>query len=250
MSDPNQYTIGWICATTTSYTAARVFLDEEHHPPYHVSANDRNQYTLGRMSGHNIVIALISDGGYEQAGATAAAKDMIKSFLELRVCLLVGIGGGAPTAVHDVRLGDIVIGSGQTFQFDYGKTMQGQGYWLTEYADHAPRHPAVSVLKCKYDIDGHYIEAKMTAVLDRKPRLRQKYSRPRQESDRLYKPEVVHPQGSGLACEDKCGSRTANLVIRPEKAKGEDGPAVHHGVIASASQLMKDARMRDSIANI
>jgi nucleoside phosphorylase len=39
------------------------------------------------------------------------------------------------------------------------------------------------------------------------------------------------------------------LVQRRERAKDEDNPAIHYGVIASANQLMKDATVRDAIAN-
>jgi hypothetical protein len=30
MSDPQKYTVGWICAVPTEYVAAQEFLDEEH----------------------------------------------------------------------------------------------------------------------------------------------------------------------------------------------------------------------------
>jgi nucleoside phosphorylase len=78
--------------------------------------------------------------------------------------------------------------------------------------------------------------------------LRQKYSRPEQGSDRLYKPSVVHPQGSEHGCDQSCGSQMADLVLRRDREKDEDNPAIHHGVIASANQLMKDATIRDTIA--
>lgn len=85
-------------------------------------------------------------------------------------------------------------------------------------------------------------------MLDRKPRLRRKYCRPEQGSDRLYKSGVIHPQGSEHVCEEVCGSQTAGLVRRREREKGEDNPVIHHGVIASANQLMSDAILRDTIA--
>jgi hypothetical protein len=55
MSDPQLYTIGWICAIATEYTAACQFLDTEHSLPTHLAANDSNGYTLGEMAGHNVV---------------------------------------------------------------------------------------------------------------------------------------------------------------------------------------------------
>lgn len=33
MSNPEDYTVGWICAITTEYVAAQAFLDEKHDPP-------------------------------------------------------------------------------------------------------------------------------------------------------------------------------------------------------------------------
>jgi nucleoside phosphorylase len=255
MSDPQQYTVGWICAITTEHTAARQFLDEEHDRPDHVSANDNNDYTLGKMSGHNVVIAVLPDGEYGLSSATAVAKDMLNSFPNVRVGLLVGIGGGAPTAKHDIRLGDVVVssrqgGTGGVYQYDYGKTIQGRTFQQTGFLNQPPTvvRTAVSGLKSKYEDDGHQIEARIMAVLDKKPRLRQKYSRPEQGSDRLYKPSVVHPQGSEHGCEEVCGSQTANFVQRRDREQHEDNPAIHYGVIASANQLMKDATIRDTIA--
>ncbi|KAG9826521.1 purine and uridine phosphorylase, partial [Aureobasidium melanogenum] len=239
MSDPQQYT----------------FLDEQHDRPDHVSANDNNDYTLGKMAGHNVVIAVLPDGEYGLSSATAVAKDMLNSFPNVRVGLMVGIGGGAPSAKNDIRLGDIVVSSrqgetGGVYQYDYGKTIQGQSFKQTGFLTPPPAvmRTAVSGLRSKYEDDGHQIEANITAVLDRKPRLRRKYGRPEQGSDRLYKSDVVHPQGSEHGCEEVCGSQTAGLVQRCEREKGEDNPVIHHGVIASANQLMKDAIVRDTIA--
>lgn len=58
MSNPNDYTVGWICALSTEYVAAQGFLDDEHEPPEFVSPNDTNDYTLGRLGKHNVVIAV------------------------------------------------------------------------------------------------------------------------------------------------------------------------------------------------
>ena len=62
MSDPKQYTVGWICAIPTESIAASLFLNEEHERPAHLSVNDSNDYTLGKMAGHDVVIAVLLDG--------------------------------------------------------------------------------------------------------------------------------------------------------------------------------------------
>ena len=50
------YTVGWICAVPTEYVAAQAFLDEKHDRPEYVHPHDYNDYTLGRIGRHNVVI--------------------------------------------------------------------------------------------------------------------------------------------------------------------------------------------------
>jgi nucleoside phosphorylase len=128
MSDPQLYTVGWICAIATESVAARAFLDEEHDGPSHVAQHDNNSYVLGKIGGHNIVIAVLPDGEYGTTSAAVVARGIIHSFPNVRIGLMVGIGGGAPSSQHDIRLGDVVVssrdgGKGGVFQYDFGKTI-------------------------------------------------------------------------------------------------------------------------------
>jgi nucleoside phosphorylase len=136
MSSPESYTVGWISAIRTEYVAAQVFLDEKHERPAYVSQHDNNDYTLGRIGNHNIVIAVLPDGEYGIASATGVARDMVHSFPNIRIGLMVGIGGGAPSQKNDIRLGDVVIsapreGNGGVFQYDFGRTIQNQRFQFT-----------------------------------------------------------------------------------------------------------------------
>ncbi|KAF6814531.1 kinesin light chain protein, partial [Colletotrichum musicola] len=109
MSDPQAYTVGWICAVTAESVAARAFLDEEHGGPRHVAQHDNNSYVLGCIGSHNVVIAALPEGEYGTTSAATVARDMLHSFPNVRIGLMVGIGGGAPSQKHDIRLGDIVV---------------------------------------------------------------------------------------------------------------------------------------------
>jgi nucleoside phosphorylase len=136
MSNPNDYSVGWICAISTEYVAAQAFFDETHDGPEYVSQNDNNDYTLGKIGKHNVVIAVLPDGEYGTASAAFVATSMLNSFPNVRIGLMVGIGGGAPTQKHDIRLGDIVVsapgnGEGGVLQYDFGKTIQGQSFQIT-----------------------------------------------------------------------------------------------------------------------
>lgn len=255
MSDPKDYTVGWICAITTEYVAARAFLDEMYEGPEYVSPNDNNNYTLGRVGEHNVVIAVLPDGEYGISTAASVARDMLHSFPNIRIGLMVGIGGGAPSPRHDVRLGDIVIsssrdGNGGTFQYDFGKTIQDQSFRSTKFLNQPPMilRAAVNGIKAQYESEGHRLEEAINSVLEKKPRLRKKYKRPDSSSDRLYQAGVVHPPDDEASCSTVCGDNPLNLILRPERTEGEDSPAIHYGLIASADQLMKDALVRDRLA--
>ncbi|KAM5361449.1 hypothetical protein ACJA88_014465 [Fusarium oxysporum] len=130
MSNPQKYTVGWICAIATEYLAAQLFLDEEHEGPESVSANDNNNYTLDKIRKHNVVIAVLPYGEHGISSTAGVAKDMLHSFPNIRFGLMVGIGGGAPTSEHDIRLGDVVVSTfghrrGVVFQYDFVKDVQG-----------------------------------------------------------------------------------------------------------------------------
>jgi nucleoside phosphorylase len=258
MWDPRQYTVGWICGTLTAQAAAEILLDKEHEnldPEYldPASAGNTFPYALGQMSGHNVVIAHNMDGKYGLGSVTAFAMCMIKSFPNIKLWLSVGIGGGAPTAEHDIRLGDIVVSDfygeiSGVYQHDRSKTIQVQRTQRLGALHEPPTvvRAAVNDLKSVYARNGHQIEANITAALGR--RLRSIYGRPRQEADRLYKPEIVHPQSNESSCDLVCGTQTADLVLRSERGKSENNPAIHYGIIASVDVPMEDAAMRDTIA--
>ncbi|KAI9766614.1 MAG: hypothetical protein M1840_006425 [Geoglossum simile] len=253
--DPSNYAVGWICAITTEYVAARAFLDEEHEGPEYVSLSGNNNYTLGKIGKHNIVIAALPDGEYGISSAAGVARDMLHSFPNIRIGLMVGIGGGVPSQKHDIRLGDIVVssprnGKGGVFQYDFGKTIQDRGLQQTRFLNQPPTvlRTALSGLKARYESDGHRIEEAINDILEKKQRLRQKYKRPGPSSDRLYQSGFSHSSDDEASCVVICGDNPLNLILRRKRAEDEDNPAIHYGLIASANQLMKDALLRDKFA--
>ncbi|KAK7428976.1 hypothetical protein QQZ08_004488 [Neonectria magnoliae] len=250
MSNPNDYTVGWICAITTEYVAAQEFLDEEHEGPEYVSPNDTNHYTLGKVGKHNVVIAVLPDNEYGKSSAASVARDMLHSFPNVRIGLMVGIAGGAP-GKHDIRLGDIVVssagnGKGGVFGYDFGKAIQGRDFQETGLLNQPPTllRTTVSGLKARYERKGHQLAETTNMILEKNPRLRGKYKQPETGADRLFKPEVTHD----LSCAAICSDDVSNLVLRPERTEDKDNPAIHYGLIASADRLMKDASARDRLS--
>ncbi|EHK48576.1 hypothetical protein TRIATDRAFT_298024 [Trichoderma atroviride IMI 206040] len=220
MSDPNVYTVGWICALSTEFVAAQAFLDDSHPPPENLPPSDSNTYKLGRIGHHNVVIAVLPNGVYGISSATGVAKDLLRSFPNIRIGLMVGIGGGAPSAKHDIRLGDVVVavsnGQGAVVQYDFGKAIQGEDFQELGYLNQAPilLLTAVNNLKAEYELDleENRIQRGIDSALTKRPRLRRNYQRPDESSDRLYQPLVIHTAEGEADCSTVCGNDPLTLV--------------------------------------
>lgn len=129
MSNPHDYIVGWIYALYIKYVAAKTFLNEKHEPPEFMSINDNNLYSLGKIGKYNTVIAILPHREYGIAPAASVVRDMLYSFPNIRIGLIVGISGGAPSPKHDIRLGDIIVSAsdnrkhGGVFNFDHRKVI-------------------------------------------------------------------------------------------------------------------------------
>ncbi|KAL6825728.1 purine and uridine phosphorylase [Trichoderma sp. SZMC 28015] len=252
---PNaEYTVGWICAATTEYVAARAILDEKHAGPETVSQANQSDFTLGRIGKHNVAIATLPTGEYGTASAATVAADMSHNFPNIRIRLMVGIGGGAPSERNDIRLGDIVVsapsnGKSGVFQYDYGRTIQGQPFQPTRFLDQSPMilRTAMTGLMVQYECEGHQLEETIKNTLERSPKLLGKYSRPHESSDRLYCNTFVHPSNDGSDCAKSCGDDL--LIMRPRRTQENSSLVIHYGMIASANQLMKNAIIRDKMSS-
>ncbi|OHF03755.1 pfs domain-containing protein [Colletotrichum orchidophilum] len=248
MSDPSLYTIGWICAIVPEFVAARLFLDEVHEEPRSLSKNDNNSYKLGRMGKHNVAIAVLPHGEYGESSAAVVARDMVRTFENIRVGLMVGIGGGAPSLENDIRLGDIVVSSptggyGGVLQYDFGKSVEGGKFEMTGFLNQPPiaLRTALNALIADFEIEGNWLGSDIQKAL-KSENLKQKYGRPSSESDRLFRSNISYDANKATA-----DYGADDFVDRPERSP-ESVPVVHHGLIASANQVMKDANKRDILA--
>ena len=245
--EPRVYTVGWICALTSEYIAARNLLDEKHGDAV-PSQGDSNSYTLGRMGWHNVVIACLPRGKIGNVSAASVASDMLRSFKSIRFGLMVGIGGGAPTNDIDIRLGDVVVSSpdrqvGGVLHYKFGREIQNREFELTGSLASPPAIllSALNQLSAQHVEEGHRIAETIEQMVTRVPNLRDHFLRPPPEKDRLYKAEYVQT-------DDMRTDENSQLVVRQPRTGKHQDPAIHYGLIASADQVMKDAHTRDKLA--
>ncbi|KAK6534197.1 hypothetical protein TWF281_005530 [Arthrobotrys megalospora] len=236
--DIRDYTAGWVCALPIEYAAAITMLDEEHQDLPR-STNHTNLYTLGRIYKHNVVIVCLPAGRTGLTSATAAAKEMMSKFPKIQFGLLVGVGGGVPTAGADIRLGDVVISQphgqhGGVIQYDSGKEEVG-GFLRTGSLNAPPTVllNAVSGLR-KNHLLGRTTIFDNLAVLMQLPAFAPKGP----ENDTLFRPDSEHIEGQG--CE-KCSK---DGIVKRDPRPSQN-VVIHYGTIASANTVVKNGQKRD-----
>ncbi|KNG88551.1 hypothetical protein ANOM_002714 [Aspergillus nomiae NRRL 13137] len=242
----NEFTIGWVCALLKEYIAAREVLDEvyDEKTGFLRAEDGANYYTRGRVGPHKVVIGCLPAGKYGLVSTSGVAEDMKRRFLSIGLVFMVGIGGGVPNATTDVRLGDVVIGS-RVVQYGFGKRTT-EGFKITgETFSPAPEfRPSINTLRTRLS-NGIDLHTNLEATFDKSQATRDTFRRPAPHTDRLYAPEYVHTRG--CECANEKAAWHPHLVQRPPRSNRLI--EVHEGTIASADQVMKDAKTRDQLAH-
>ncbi|USP73610.1 purine and uridine phosphorylase [Curvularia clavata] len=237
------YTVGWVCALSIELAAAREMLDEEH-APLNQDPHDGNTYSFGSIAGHNVVISCLPAGRTGNNSAVAVAMQMKNTFEGIRFGLMVGIGGGVPSAEADIRLGDVVVSQpngiyGGVVQYDSGKATLS-GFERTGSLNSPPAIllSALSVVKANEHSKRSKV-AEHIAKFQRIPGFR----RDKAGADILFMATYDH-EDKRPTC-DKCKKERQEV----RKARDSDEEVViHYGTIASGNQVIKSAAERDSIS--
>ncbi|EED23250.1 unc-44 ankyrin, putative [Talaromyces stipitatus ATCC 10500] len=245
--------------TVSEYTmaAAKAMLDEIH-PKLPQASNDHNSYCLGSINGHNIAIACLPSGVHGTTSAATVASSMLHTFPSIKFGLMVGIGGGVPGRHSDkndpIRLGDVVVSkptnsSGGVLQYDLGKSLGNGLFQRTGSLNKPPQVllTAVSELQADHMMGFTQIPNFLSQITQKYPSMKT-FSYPGKEFDELFEREYEHVS-TGVDNDNDgpckmCDKR--RLVPQPDRKTTD--PRVHYGIIASGNQLMRDARMRDLLA--
>ncbi|KAL2368978.1 hypothetical protein RJ035_004831 [Blastomyces gilchristii] len=239
---PSAYTVAWVSALPIESAAAAEMLDEEHDDPRSHGSNI-DQYVFGRIGDHNVVIARLPSGQMGNSSAAAVVARLTAVFPSIRFALMVGIGGGVPSAVSDIRLGDVVVGhphlqhSG-VVQYDFGKTGPNGQITRTGALDAPPKVLLNAIAKLRENHHRHLSTLPThLSVFDRL----QEFRRIRAGSDFLFEATYNHARGETCNCCDR-----EMMIERAER--GSEEVVIHYGTIASGNQVMKDGGTRDRIS--
>ncbi|KAH0158586.1 purine and uridine phosphorylase, partial [Aureobasidium melanogenum] len=221
------YAIGIICALFEEKAAVEAMLDKKHDA-LDQKPEDINSYTFGAIGKHNVVIACLPGGHQGKAAAATVAIHMTRSF-PIKLGLMVGIGGGVPSQVPEIRLGDVVVSlpvgtHGGVIQYDLGK-MESDGFRRKGHLDKPPKAllSAVTSLQAKHELDEPDFLGYLSAI-SKRPRMAKKYGFQGSEHDQLF-------------------DNNNQAVIRDPRE--DDSPQVFYGTIGSGDLVMKDGKARD-----
>jgi nucleoside phosphorylase len=243
---------------------------DETHTDLPRQPNDHNAYTLGRVGGHNVVVACLPKGEMGNNNSATVAARMTSTFPSIKFGLLVGIGGGVPKSV---RLGDVVVstptdGFGGVVQWDFGKTEQGGIFKRTGALNRPPTEllAALARLEKEHAMKGSKIPQYLEELEENWPRLVSKYIRSESLKDVLFRGDYNHVKSSVMRDTGTSGSRAEGEEEEDEEDEDEEEGGrctycdrskivrrrprdmrIHYGLVASGNQVIKDAAFRDEI---
>jgi len=209
-------------------------LDEEHEDHERESDdNDENLCFLGSIAGHNVAIVCLPAGRIGNSPAAVVAMQMKATFKGIRFGLIVGIGGGVPSAAADIRLGDVVVSQpDKTFcgvvQYDAGKAT-ASGFERTGSLNSPPQVLLSAVAKVRAnEFLGESRVLKHMGMLERIPRFQRSKAGP----DVLF--DAGYDHEGGQTC-DGC------KIDHHEAREPRDEEVVsHYGTIASGNQVIEE----------
>lgn len=237
------YEVVWLASGPLEMAAAVAVLDELH-PSLPAVPGDANSYTLGALSsGLNVALACLPSGHYGTDNAALVARSLRRTFPQLRIALLVGVGGGVPDKTPDLRLGDVVVGE-KIIQLDVRRDSASRVFRNIGAFSRPPHDLFTAVAKLRADCEeqgSNGLSDSVNDMMRRSPQMAD-YGRPASHLDVLFTSDCPHD-----ATRPDCdGCSRSRAIVRPTRWSYD--PAIHYGVIASASQAISDTAHRARLA--
>ncbi|KAH0553377.1 hypothetical protein GP486_006553 [Trichoglossum hirsutum] len=223
---------------------------DEIHLPIPMRLGDDNEYIVGRIGKHNIAIVGPPKGAHGKVAIADVVSRIHLTFKNIRVGLLVGIGGGVPHLPrHDVRLGDVVVGAPEVgpavVQYDLGKQLPND-IEVTQTLNKPPPLllRAVDKVDSKYNSAEEGEESFFTTHLQRfseYPSVKEVYRRP-SLPDRLFVANYNHEDGT------RCNSHDRRYEVERSDRGSLGEIQVHYSTILSGDSFVKSGVIRDRVS--
>ncbi|KAL4904780.1 hypothetical protein BDW74DRAFT_168011 [Aspergillus multicolor] len=251
MASRDDYLVGWVCALPLEVEAAKATLDRiDGYVPPNQDSDDNNNYILGSLQGHNIVLAYPNFGVYGKTSVADVATQLHASFKCVQFNFLVGIAGGVPGTKEDTRLGDIVVSRSTgnrpgVVEYDVEGERVGNHFICGGALDQPT--PLLLAAMGKAETAAIFEESQIpqyiSDIVQKDPVT---FTRPGPEQDVLFEPNYGHI--SIESEENGCNRCNPDRILVRQPREIQD-PIVHYGLIASGEHLMRHGPTRDKLAH-
>ncbi|KAH8587245.1 ankyrin repeat-containing domain protein [Bisporella sp. PMI_857] len=178
---------------------------------------------------------------------------MSRSFLNLKIYLFVGIGGGVPhsppceNAEDDIHLGDVVIGYSEAIgapaiiQWDFGRRLEGHSYENTSNFNKPDRRllSALGSVVTNHECGDTKFDHHLREIVAKNA----KFTHPGVHNDRLF--EATYRHGNAKDCSN-CDMQMT--VRRPDRVS--TSLIYHRSTIISGNSVMQNGIERDNMSKL
>ncbi|KAL4758885.1 purine and uridine phosphorylase [Aspergillus foveolatus] len=269
----NDFTIAIICALPLEADAVEALFDEHYDrlgKRYGKRGGDANAYINGRIGKHDVVLCYMP--GMGKGSAANVASSLQVSYPGIKLALVVGICGGAPSPPEygDIFLGDVII-SDSVIEYDFGRQYPG-GFSRKSGAKEALGRPSRKIrtllnslrtenarselqsqtqgyLQVLQQRGAKWCHPGVSDVLYRASYLHKHYSHPSPVKCSCFESDLAEQicdKALGKEC-DELGCDSSQQ-IRCREISEAIQTSIHIGPVASADTVMKSGQHRDEIA--
>ncbi|KAF1737862.1 Vegetative incompatibility protein HET-E-1 [Beauveria bassiana] len=248
MASRGDYVVGWLCRLPVEVTAAKAALDRVHdNLPTDQDSDGSNNYILGSLEGHNVVVAYPKM--YGKSSLADVSAELHASYPSVRFHLMVGIAGGVPDTKDSVRLGDVVVSKPAAEWSGVPEyEVNGEGPKDHIALGRALDRPTILLLTAmgKAETAAVFEESKMpryiSDIVQKDPVT---FARPGPEQDILFDASYDHATNE---FEEGGCSRCDPDRTRSRQPREAQDPVVHYGSIAPTCHLTRNGAGRDQFA--
>lgn len=245
------YTVGWVCARPESELVAAIrMLDQRHRSTYHENKDAENVYVYGEINGYNIVIGCL--GPAQRISTKTLIQEMKRSFPNMKMYVLVGIGSGVPQdPIHenDVRLGDIVVGwakhAGIPAILDWESAERSNRHEVSPLGTTELQNSQLTSAMYNIIAKREMKELRLHGNLERMLIMSQ-FKYPGSKKDLLFDKHFIHTSDSRVQSSPCEQCDDSGLIYR--KPRSNHDPRLHLGTVLSGSPTIADAYKRDALS--
>lgn len=242
-------TVGVICPLERELTAVLGAFDEEPQSGF-LLPEKSIPYFYGKIGVHDVIATVLPFDSIGLMAANNRRTALQQAFPRLRYHFIVGIAGGIPNSVNDIRLGDVVIAN-CVCKSDAGKwtftgfELQGAGWFPRPAPDFITNILPVLNIDMDNNQGGQhdgYLAKHLASMRNWDSRNVVSWTRPQGLEDILFESNYACVTPDGVDCKLCDPSHRVERKERPTPS-----PQIHRGMVASSDAVVKNGDRREKL---